>query len=239
MITRTCKQCGRQFEIEDGEIKFYQDKNLSLPKRCKECRKLNNKSLGNNSNRQKNRNIGGISGKNRFRFGFIGICLILWLVFYLSSLISDNEKPVSNVITPDTTREETVVPYDEKPISDGVTPDTAVETVVSYDEKPISNEINPDAEEETAVSYEFRNERYLQEHYDKHGAEFGYNSPEEYLEGANNVICAEGVLHKLEAEDGDDVYYLERTNEFVIISTDGYIRTYFKPDDGINYYNRQ
>lgn len=218
MITRTCKQCGKQFEIEDGEIKFYQDKNLSLPKRCKECRKLNNKSLGNNSNSQKNRNIGGISGKNRFRFGFIGICLILWLVFYLSSLISDNEKPVSNVITPDTTREETVVPYDEKPVSNGVT---------------------PDAEEETAVSYEFRDERSLQEHYDKHGAEFGYNSPEEYLEGANNVICAEGVLHKLEAEDGDDVYYLERTNEFVIISTKGYIRTYFKPDDGINYYNRQ
>lgn len=130
------------------------------------------------------------------KLGFIGICLILWLVFYLSSLNPDNEKPVSNGVT-------------------------------------------SDAKEETAVSYEFRNERYLQEHYDKHGAEFSYNSPEEYLEGANNVICAEGVLHKLEAEDGDDVYYLERTNEFVIISTDGYIRTYFKPDDGINYYNRQ
>ncbi len=218
MITRTCKQCGKQFEIEDGEIKFYQDKNLSLPKRCKECRKLNNKSLGNNSNSQKNRNIGGISGKNRFRFGFIGICLILWLVFYISPLNSDNEKPVSNGINPDTTREETVIPYDEK---------------------PISNEVTPDAEEETAVNYEFRDERSLQEHYDKHGAEFGYNSPEEYLEGANNVIFAEGVLHKLEAEDGDDVYYLERTNEFVIVSTKGYIRTYFKPDDGINYYNRQ
>ena len=196
MITRTCKQCGKQFEIEDGEIKFYQGKNLSLPKRCKECRKLNNNSLGNNSNSQKNSNIGGISGKNKFRFGFIGICLILSLIFYFGSLNSDNEKPVSNGI-------------------------------------------NPDTREETVVSYEFRNSEYLQEHYDKHGAEFGYNSPQEYLEGANNVIFAEGVLHKIEAEDGDDVYYLERTNEFVIISTDNYIRTYFKPNDGIDYYNRQ
>ena len=46
-------------------------------------------------------------------------------------------------------------------------------------------------------------------------------------------------IHKLEAEDGDDVYYLEETNEFVIVSTDGYIRTYFKPSKGIDYYNRQ
>ena len=37
----------------------------------------------------------------------------------------------------------------------------------------------------------------------------------------------------------DNVYYLESTNEFVIVSTDGYIRTYFKPNDGIDYFNRQ
>ena len=44
---------------------------------------------------------------------------------------------------------------------------------------------------------------------------------------------------KIQAEDGDDVYYVESTNEFVIVSTDGYIRTYFNPDAGITYYNRQ
>ena len=35
------------------------------------------------------------------------------------------------------------------------------------------------------------------------------------------------ALHKTEAEDGDGVYYLESTNELVIVSTDGYIRTFF------------
>ena len=89
------------------------------------------------------------------------------------------------------------------------------------------------------VSYQFRNEEYLQEHFQKHGAEFAYESAQEYEEGANKVIAAPDVLHKIEAEDGDDVYYLESTNEFVIVSTDGYIRTYFKPEDGIEYYNRQ
>lgn len=88
-------------------------------------------------------------------------------------------------------------------------------------------------------TYNFRKAEYLQEHFAKHGAEFGYASAEEYLAGANRVIASADVLHKLEAEDGDDVYYLEATNEFVIVSTDGFLRTYFKPEDGKAYFDRQ
>ena len=47
------------------------------------------------------------------------------------------------------------------------------------------------------------------------------------------------ALHKTEQEDGDDVYYIEETNEFVVVSTDGYIRTYFLPDSGKAYFDRQ
>lgn len=54
---------------------------------------------------------------------------------------------------------------------------------------------------------------------------------------ANNVIQNPSALHKLEAEDGDDVYYVESTREFVVVSTDGYIRTYFLAD--LDYYDRQ
>lgn len=46
-------------------------------------------------------------------------------------------------------------------------------------------------------------------------------------------------LYKTEKEDGDDVYYKEDTNEFVVVSTDGYIRTYFNPDSGKKYFDRQ
>ena len=87
--------------------------------------------------------------------------------------------------------------------------------------------------------YEFRNERLLQEHYEKHGAEMGFASAEEYQEAASRVAADPAALHKLEAEDGDDVYYLEESNDFVIVSTDGYIRTYFKPDSGRTYFDRQ
>ncbi len=87
--------------------------------------------------------------------------------------------------------------------------------------------------------YQFKTQDYLEEHFEKHGAEFGYSSAEDYVEGANRVISLSAALHKLEREDGDDIYYLEITNELVIVSTQGYIRTYFKPEDGKSYYDRQ
>jgi len=92
---------------------------------------------------------------------------------------------------------------------------------------------------EVVIEYKFRNDTLFEDHYKKHGIEMGFASKQEYLEGANRVIASPDVLHKKEAEDGDDVYYLEETNEFVVVSKAGYIRTYFNPSDGINYYNRQ
>lgn len=87
--------------------------------------------------------------------------------------------------------------------------------------------------------YTFRNDEALESHYKKHGIEMGYASAKDYEEAASNVVNNPNALHKKEKEDNDDVYYVEDTNEFVIVSTDGYIRTYFYPDSGINYYNKQ
>ena len=92
---------------------------------------------------------------------------------------------------------------------------------------------------ETAEKLEFRSEKLLEEHYEKHGVEMGFSTPEAYENAAAEVVADKNALHKKEKEDGDDVYYLENTNEFVIVSTDGYIRTYFEPEDGIRYYERQ
>ena len=85
----------------------------------------------------------------------------------------------------------------------------------------------------------FRNTRLRQEHYEKHGIEMGFTSPEAYEQAAAAVVQNKDALHKLEEEDGDDVYYLGSTNEFVIVSTDGYIRTYFYPSNGKDYFDRQ
>lgn len=104
-------------------------------------------------------------------------------------------------------------------------------------------EIFSDYEEDGYVEYHFRNKKLLTQHFQKHGGEFaddfGYQSAEEYEKGASDVINNPSALYKTEAEDGDGVYYIQSTNEFVILSTDGYIRTYFRPDRGIDYFNRQ
>ncbi|MBR6095015.1 MAG: hypothetical protein IKP92_08360 [Lachnospiraceae bacterium] len=85
----------------------------------------------------------------------------------------------------------------------------------------------------------FRKKKYLDEHYEKHGKEMGFANAEEYLAAANAVVVNPDALHKKEKEDNDDIYYVEATNEFVVVSSDGYIRTYFNPSGGIDYYNRQ
>ncbi len=93
------------------------------------------------------------------------------------------------------------------------------------------------------VEYHFRSEKLLNQHWEKHGAEFGaefgYTNAKEYEKGASDVINNPEALSKTEAEDGDYVFYIEVTNEFVVLSTDGYIRTYFRPDSGKRYYDRQ
>ena len=67
----------------------------------------------------------------------------------------------------------------------------------------------------------------------------GFASAADYEKAAAAVVNNPAALHKIEKEDGDDVYYVESTNEFVVVSTDGYIRTYFLPDRGIDYFNKQ
>lgn len=85
---------------------------------------------------------------------------------------------------------------------------------------------------------EFRYSSYLQEHYEKHGSTFSYTSQEYYLIGANLALKSSFALTKTQA-DGDTAYYLQDSNEFVVVSSDGYIRTYFLPSDGIDYFYRQ
>jgi pyocin large subunit-like protein len=95
----------------------------------------------------------------------------------------------------------------------------------------------------TYVEYHFRSKKLLNEHFAKHGPEFAedfdYKTASDYEKGASDVINNSEALHKTEAEDGDGVYYIEATNEFVILSKDGYIRTYFRPNGGKSYYDRQ
>lgn len=105
-----------------------------------------------------------------------------------------------------------------------------------FSDDATGTEYDAQEEKEDAVTYDdvrqvyFRSEKLLNQHYQKHGIAMGFDTAKEYEEAAAAVVNNPEALHKLEAEDGDDVYYVESTNEFVVVSTDGYIRTYFNPD---------
>lgn len=200
-MKRICKQCGKEFVLSQSEINFYKSKNLSIPKRCKECRDANKQARGNDKlgdtkqisyqNNHSNNNMNQSSSALTRLLTIAGIVLLA--VFGAWSHFSgDNNKNADSAYF--------------SSISSGVS---------------------------------FRNADLLNEHYQKHGVEMGFSSATAYENAARNVVNNSNSLHKNEAEDGDEVYYLESTNEFVIVSTDGYIRTYFKPNDGIDYYNRQ
>lgn len=89
------------------------------------------------------------------------------------------------------------------------------------------------------VEYKFRNKNLLNQHFEKHGKDMGFADAKAYEKAASDVVNNKSALHKTEEEDGDDIYYVESTNEFVVVSTDGYLRTYFNPDRGLDYFNRQ
>ena len=90
---------------------------------------------------------------------------------------------------------------------------------------------------EAASHLTFRTEDKLQQHFEKHGQEAGCATAEEYLAAANAVVADPAALHKLQAEDGDDLYFLESTGEFVVVSPAGYLRTYYLTDR--DYFERQ
>ena len=60
-MKKTSIQCGKEFELNESEISFYEGKGLELPKRCKDCRKENKKNKAKRNHyrkNQKNRNNG-------------------------------------------------------------------------------------------------------------------------------------------------------------------------------------
>ena len=210
-----CKQCGKEFEITEGEADFFLSKGMKLPKRCKECRQANKIKKENDSDAAIRLERKPSKVKNlKVILGVVAILILAGFGFSkLPALINYNSG------------------YDDSSVS------TTVYTFSGYG---TSSAIAGEAEEYLPVDetmLTFRNVDLLISHYQKHGAEVGASSPDEYQRKAAAVVSSENVLHKTESEDGDYVYFNPSTGEFVIVSTDGYIRTYYIAD--MDYFERQ
>ena len=231
-MKRKCVQCGKDFFLSKSELDFYKSKNLAFPKRCKECRSANKK---NKSPKQGNKPGKTDDGITNVKIDENAVSAV------------NNDMDITNPSSDSTAKK---TGKGKKAIV-GIAAALAIVAAAaggnaylqsdSADNMTVAQYYEQNSVEEDAdiIDYTFKSDDLLMQHYEKHGKEMGFESPEEYEHAACLVANNPNALHKLEAEDGDDVYYLEETNEFVIVSTAGYIRTYYQPNSGIEYFNRQ
>ena len=221
-MKRTCKQCGREFELTDSQIEWYEQKGLQLPKRCESCRAENKKKAvgGEASDRPYSQQDASGAGqtittavsvtteKPRSSKGVSKKAVGSAIAVVLAAIIGIGGVSAGSSGT-------------EPAGSSAGQSATTAQTFASEDDAP----------------YTFRTKGLLNSHYEKHGKEMGYADAQAYVEGANKVVDNPASLHKRQ-KDRDFVYYLEETDELVVVSSDGYIRTYFNPG-GIEYYYKQ
>jgi pyocin large subunit-like protein len=88
----------------------------------------------------------------------------------------------------------------------------------------------------------FRNRERLEEHFDKHGHEFGAPTAAAYLALAQAVRdgpVGDDILEATRSSDGVVSRYQRSSGAFLAFDADGTIRTFFKPNDGERYFRRQ
>jgi len=87
----------------------------------------------------------------------------------------------------------------------------------------------------------FRSRNQLDEHFAKHGAEFGNISEDEYLRAAQKLRDRRvgGPVLEIVRDDGTVSRFDRSSGAFLAFNRDGTIRTFFKPNDGERYFRRQ
>lgn len=240
-MKRTCKQCGKEFELTESEISFYESKGLDLPKRCKECREVNKSGKSASDAKRESLTTNKTASQAGWPAGKLIVTSIAAIAIVLAALIGGG---ALGGIAPGTdlsnTTNSSVVANISNATDASNTANAAAASAANTTDAAASaaNTAN-DSNTSTANTkkYTFRNKNLLNEHYEKHGKDMGFTDAAAYESAASAVATNTKALHKTEKEDGDDVYYLENTREFVVVSTDGYIRTYYYADK--DYFERQ
>ena len=227
MITKKCRECGKEFTLSDGEIEFFRSKSFDLPNRCQSCRNMRKKKK-TSPEAHRSRNTPKRYSKQSPALTIPVLLIAVGLILCYLILSGSDGLPANPSSTADK-------PY---AVTSSETVNSSPETILETSEVFAEETTNTTVQSQTRELH-FRNEELLSEHYENHGIEMGFSSAQDYERAAAAVVSSPKALHKLEKEDNDDVYYLESTNEFVIVSTDGYIRTYFKPDKGKAYFDNQ
>lgn len=91
------------------------------------------------------------------------------------------------------------------------------------------------------TSVGFTSQSALEEHFQKHGREFGSITQGQYLRLAQELRGADvgGDVREAARADGVITRFDVRTGAFLAFHEDKSIRTFFKPNDGLRYFERQ
>lgn len=99
----------------------------------------------------------------------------------------------------------------------------------------------PGATRGWGASVGFADARRLDEHFEKHGAEFGRITKQDYLRQAQllrDAKVGDPILETVR-RDGVTTRFDKQTGAFIAFNPNGVIRTFFKPNAGERYYRRQ
>ena len=104
-----------------------------------------------------------------------------------------------------------------------------------------AQEISQDPQRDQSRQAVRWHEGNLVRHWAKHSQEFPEcRNAQEYGENAVLLITRPPPdLQKKTDKNGDRLYYSPSRNIFIAVTKDGFIKTCFKPDRGINYWKRQ
>ena len=88
------------------------------------------------------------------------------------------------------------------------------------------------------INITFESPELLALHYEKHQGEFGDITEMEYLDRANQLYreALSDDVEQIMRSDESISKYKFSTNEFLVVTKDGKIRTYFKPEKGSDYW---
>lgn len=198
MITKKCRDCGREFTLTDGEIDFYRSKGFELPSRCKACRdKRKGRQVLSSASNPTRRHTPPPKKPNLPAYLLV-LILAVGLVFTVVTKLTDtfitSELPQTSAVTENvtsalTTAEisaDTSVSQQETEVT--TSSETSAEYTTTTAETTATAPQTTAAAAASAPSPHFRNEERLNEHYEKHGIEMGFATPAEYEAAAAAVV---------------------------------------------------
>lgn len=219
-MDKICVQCGKRFTLSESEVDFYTSKNLTIPKRCRECRKRNkNSAVSHNDpalwrHRDNHRyDSYYVRNANTSAIAISFIIMVISAYVALHSLIQFTA--LAYIILSSVAFLFSSVIF--------IAAVTAPKVLVQ--EFDI-----------TEYKHTFYDTKSMAEHYVKHGKETHSESMEDYLLKANKMLEDRACRTKT-IDNGDKLYYKQQTKEFVVVAKAGYIRTYFIAND--KYYYQQ